>query len=643
MATHALLTRPAPTTREPATRRAPARKAPRVDTSPFTDLAPRAPADALPPGIQAKLTIGDIDDPLEREADLLAEQVTSEAPLSSPTTASTPRIQRKCAGCSTKPCSTCSTEEDEPLQRKATGPTQPQPADGASFESRLRRATAGGHPLHHGTRSFMESRFGADFSGVRVHIDAPSAELAREIKAQAFTRGRDLFFGTGEYRPAEPAGRKLIAHELAHVLQQSAPASGVLRRRPKGPVADEALKELIHNRRTAPSGLDINTNLHSPEMWQCEVTTISEIPQMGSFYRLKNGDTLQKIVKNIFPTATKSQQLALAQVINDHPCNAKFHTTQGVGVQQFHGTRISYEKKFAEDTAAQSASLDGGNGARTAIIWIPNSLFREGPRNVLNSTGFENPRADAETSALVDPSCSSLPDTGGDGRPRLDHRRQIEEAWASARRAIKRAYAAFPREDLGGRPPSESIRSILASCFGITGGMRAPANVVFLREIRAKLSAMNSMAHAGNLTITCDDGTTSSVCGPTATARAEAQHEQIVVCARALQRQNCNLLMDDLIHEVAHFTFQTDDAMVPPPPDVTSIRAEDVVRAYETNVSSLGTALTTGMNTVNADSYRCYIVQVGEERIWCQPGGMTAVNPPTLAADPALSPEPQEQ
>jgi len=79
---------------------------------------------------------------------------------------------------------------------------------------------ASGRPLEAATRSLMEPRFGYDFSRVRVHTDANAAESARAVHALAYTVGQDIVFGTGRYAPATVEGRRLLAHELAHVVQQ---------------------------------------------------------------------------------------------------------------------------------------------------------------------------------------------------------------------------------------------------------------------------------------------------------------------------------------------------------------------------------------------------------------------------------------
>jgi Domain of unknown function (DUF4157) len=81
-----------------------------------------------------------------------------------------------------------------------------------------------GRPLDRAARALLEPRFGHDFGQVRVHTDAAADLAARELGARAFTSGRDIVFARDQYAPHTPAGRRLLAHELTHVVQQrSAP------------------------------------------------------------------------------------------------------------------------------------------------------------------------------------------------------------------------------------------------------------------------------------------------------------------------------------------------------------------------------------------------------------------------------------
>ncbi|HET9282822.1 MAG TPA: DUF4157 domain-containing protein [Candidatus Angelobacter sp.] len=78
-----------------------------------------------------------------------------------------------------------------------------------------------GHPLDRETRTLMESRFGHDFSRIRVHVDSQAADSARELGAKAYTVGQDIAFAQSQYAPNTANGQRLLAHELAHTLQQS--------------------------------------------------------------------------------------------------------------------------------------------------------------------------------------------------------------------------------------------------------------------------------------------------------------------------------------------------------------------------------------------------------------------------------------
>ncbi len=101
------------------------------------------------------------------------------------------------------------------LQRSSTN--QAAPSSVPPIVHEVLRSS--GQPLDANTRAFMESRFGYDFSRVRVHIDAKSADSARAVNALAYTVGHDVVFGAAQYEPKRPEGRQLLAHELTHVMQ----------------------------------------------------------------------------------------------------------------------------------------------------------------------------------------------------------------------------------------------------------------------------------------------------------------------------------------------------------------------------------------------------------------------------------------
>ena len=161
--------------------------------------------------LQAKLTVNTPGDIYEQEADHISEQV-----MRMPE----PKLQRACA-CGGG-CPTCQTEqsgqEHARLQTKRVGSGDSEQTAAPPI---VHEALASpGQPLDTATQALMEPRLGYDFSGVRVHTDTEAADGAHAIRARAYTIGRDIAFASGEYAPATMKGKRLLAHELAHVVQQ---------------------------------------------------------------------------------------------------------------------------------------------------------------------------------------------------------------------------------------------------------------------------------------------------------------------------------------------------------------------------------------------------------------------------------------
>jgi len=162
--------------------------------------------------IQCKPVISSPGGADEREADDLADAVLR-MPDRVAAGAARPVLQRKCTGCE---------EEKE----KEKGPVRTKRAPSASSGSvpdtgaTVSAAGRGGTPLPPGVRSFFEPRFGRDFTAVRLHTGADAAAGAQAVQARAYTIGNDIVFGAGEFAPATSQGKWLLAHELAHTLQQ---------------------------------------------------------------------------------------------------------------------------------------------------------------------------------------------------------------------------------------------------------------------------------------------------------------------------------------------------------------------------------------------------------------------------------------
>ncbi len=194
--------------------------------------------------IQPKLSVSSPDDPHEKEADAVADHVMRVPDTATPQLKQEDNeVQRKTAADDDKkelhpkletPAITaiqCKEEEGNTsdieviqtalIQRHGRAP----PAPITGFEQQLTHSKGEGSALPGSTRQFMETRFGADFSGVRIHTGAMAESLSGSIQAQAFTHGNDIYFNAGKYAPDTGAGGLLLAHELTHTIQQGASKS----------------------------------------------------------------------------------------------------------------------------------------------------------------------------------------------------------------------------------------------------------------------------------------------------------------------------------------------------------------------------------------------------------------------------------
>src|SRR5690606_10460355 len=238
-----LAPKPKPVTGRKGERRLPQSK-PSVDSIPenpsntFDQLRNPLASDPQP---LPKLEIGDTDDPLEREADQIADEVMrpsawhprKNATFLRPAAFSgNPRfiarherrsheteareIHRSCASCSA---------EDEELRRDPS-PGQRGGVASDGFANRVRtRVRQGGASLPSQARDFIEPRLRVGLGGIRVHSDPEAGSLAREINARAFTLGQDIFFAPGQLQLQTPTGMRLVAHEIAHTVH-AGPAGG---------------------------------------------------------------------------------------------------------------------------------------------------------------------------------------------------------------------------------------------------------------------------------------------------------------------------------------------------------------------------------------------------------------------------------
>jgi hypothetical protein len=182
----------------------------------------RAPPSRAPPHVtaaasQAKLTLNEPGDQYEQEADQVAEQVMR---MPDPSIAHRPRFGGQAPGVHIqRMCPACEGGKKHLHAKEVPGQT---PAITPAVQAQVNGLRGGGQPLPESVRAFFEPRFGHDFSQVRVHTDAASRETAQALNARAFAAGGDIFFNDQEFQPATHTGRHLLAHELAHTVQQAA-------------------------------------------------------------------------------------------------------------------------------------------------------------------------------------------------------------------------------------------------------------------------------------------------------------------------------------------------------------------------------------------------------------------------------------
>jgi hypothetical protein len=190
--------------------------------------------------VAGQLSISEPGDASEREADRMAAAVMRMPELTAPSSINAALVGDKRAPVVQRRCTQCEEENNvAKVQGKELPANSPQvlPLVPASVGA----LKGGGSPLPAGTRAFFEPRFGADFSGVRVHADSQAAKTAGAINAKAFTVGRHIAFGAGHFSPDSQAGRHLLAHELSHVVQQTVTnpaAPGTIARQQQAPPDD---------------------------------------------------------------------------------------------------------------------------------------------------------------------------------------------------------------------------------------------------------------------------------------------------------------------------------------------------------------------------------------------------------------------
>ncbi len=185
-------------------------------------------------GIRRKMTVNEPGDHFEKQADQVADRVVKQISQPKPATPAPPAVQKKEDKKEDKQDKEQTPPEKE-LQRRPVFESDGDGGDGDTLkrsgesaapdvspqtQQRIESRKGGGEPLPANTREQMEGAMGADLSAVRIHKDAEAADLSKQVQAQAFTHGNDIYFGQGKYDTQTSAGQHLLAHELTHTVQQ---------------------------------------------------------------------------------------------------------------------------------------------------------------------------------------------------------------------------------------------------------------------------------------------------------------------------------------------------------------------------------------------------------------------------------------
>jgi hypothetical protein len=254
---------------------------------------------------QTRLTVSQPGDYYEQQADLMAQRVMRMSVPKPQTgfeeTIAQDVLQRKCAGCEKQ-------EEEEKLQKLPL--LQRQINNGgfdidSNLESRLRSTKAEGSPLADDVRSFMEPRFGNDFSAVQVHTDSNAVQMNKELGAQAFTHGNHIYFGAGK----SPSRNELTAHELTHTIQQM----GGVRRQPKQEKQDE---QLLQAKQLSDRPGEVSSN---KELGLQPVEEQKEQPLQAKQLGDRPGEVSSNKELGLQPVEEQEEQPLQAKQLSDRP------------------------------------------------------------------------------------------------------------------------------------------------------------------------------------------------------------------------------------------------------------------------------------------------------------------------------------
>lgn len=487
--------------------------------------------------LQTKLTIGASNDPLEQEADRVADQVMAASSLF--TVGSTPvRIQR------------------------FTG--SPSGETGTAPHSVDRALAGSGRPLEPSLRQEMEQRFGHDFSRVRVHSGGAAEQSARDVNANAYTVGQDIVFGTGSFEPATHEGRRLIAHELTHVVQQGGGSGRELRR--------------------------MGDPNQVPLVLPCTVAT-SAAPPATDFV----------LFPNLGTTLTPASKARIGAFVDNWNSVAKGASGRVDGFASDPGAeRLNWQLSCVRASAVKaelmqpSASTGAGIPERAVDMFMQGKTkeFGDEAENRRVSLSLAPTPPSRQPATLDQPKAQTQPVAPSKDAPKEKAAPGVATTDCDASKtglvasAVKTAQSniAAVLPQLAANPLTADMQNALWLYFRDSSPATASTVSANLTKIAAKLSA---------LIYECEnDCKNPDLMGYTRLGTVVTGLGNIHLCVNNL-KPDANAVADTITHEVAHYT----------------LLASDSAGYYGDNCSESDTTVSAGSSTklVLADSYNCFV------------------------------------
>jgi len=531
------------------------------------------------PACRAKpndLKVSQPNDPAEIEADQIADEVMR-MPVGEATQQkngsglagiqnqiAVPSIHRK--------CSACEEDDEAKIQRKPLSSVGGVPLQSpAHVHSAI---NSGGRPLDAETRNFFEPRFGYDLGSVRIHTGDRAEQSANAIVAKAYTLGSNLVFGSGEYQPHSESGRRLIAHELAHIMQQGTGKIQELQRQQ----AEESATE----DRSAPSRSTVISEAEvcpPSEGMTCTPATNSPDAVTNSIAFSQNEHMLNRRQQEEIEAAAASWNDA-----------GRLGTVRIDGYASAEG-ECSYNWELSCRRAQSVATVLEHPADSLGVPSVSIELFAHGEGNEFGSALPENRKATISMPVASMPVAPppSLP------APDIDEDPCSEEHGTEARIAIDNAYHAIRRTVHRINSDYEGTEDDIRYYFGESYdrgaiSLRFGELLSFLRE---------------RVILSCADPSSDPECRPDVLAYCHSRSplisrvfndRTIHVCQPNFHDLTASMRIATMVHEAAHLYLGMDDNAAYSNVDC---RATGPMVVSDRDLS------------LNADSYGCLVYRLG--------------------------------